>query len=78
MRIVNKAKKETNEYYIRELNENFAYYMVRYCLKNKETIIEHTSYEQEPQTPFDKKMQAAMDKAFEAIGGFNEPEDDDI
>ncbi len=78
MRIVNKAKKETNELYIRELNENFAYYMVRYCLKNKETIIEHTSYEQEPQTPFDKKMQAAMDKAFEAIGGFSEPDDDDI
>ena len=78
MRIVNKAKKETNELYIRELNENFAYYMVRYCLKNKDTIIEHISREVEPQTPFEKKMQAAMDKAFEAVGGLNEPDDDDI
>lgn len=78
VRIANKAKKEANAFYVRQFNEDFAYYMVRYCLKNKDTIIEHISREEEPQTPFEKKMQAAMDRAFEAVGGFSDPNGDDI
>ena len=78
IRIANKAKKEANKFYVRELNEDFSYYMVRHCLKNKETIIEHVSHEEEPQTPFEKKMYIAMQKAFEATGGVSDSDDDDI
>ena len=51
--------------------------MVRYCLKNKETIIEHISFEEEPQTPFEKKVANAIQKAFIATG-YNESVEDDI
>lgn len=78
VRIANKAKRKANEFYVREFNEEFAYYMVRYCLKNEETIIEHVSRESEPQTPMEKKMYDAMQKAFEATGILEEPDDDDI
>lgn len=78
LRIANKAKKNANKFYVSQFNEEFAYYIIRYCLKNKDTIIEHISYEEEPQTPYEKKMKAAMDKALEAVGGLSEPEDDDI
>ena len=47
-------------------------------IKNKETIIEHVSRESEPQTPMEKRMYEAMQKAFEATGGLEEPDDDDI
>lgn len=77
IRLINRAKKEANEAFMREFTEDFALFMVRYCLNNKETIVKHISLESKPKTRWEKLMVNAMEEADKAVASKYKTEDGD-
>lgn len=77
IRLINRAKKKANEAFMLEFTEDFALFMVRYCLNNKETIVKHIPLESAPKTHMENVMHNAIEKTNKAVANISKTEDGD-